>query len=106
MDIASMYAESGSGSQETYVGTWLVSLEANRSISGAPNALTMRLKSDVDIFHSAESRKCRDAMSASMLCLPGMWAAEICMPPILQNSHMFMARSFMIKLCVPPCLLI
>ena len=75
--MASIKVEPGSGFHDTYLSSLLFSLDANKSISGKPNFLVILSKVFVGIAHSAESVNSLDAVSASTLCAPGIWAAEI-----------------------------
>ena len=79
-DIESMTDDSRSGVHDAYLSNILLSLEANMSISGVPNAFVMLSKMLVGIAHSAESENSLEAVSANTLWIPGMWAADKCTP--------------------------
>ena len=63
--MESIIQDSGSGFQDAYLHSFLLSLEANISISGIPNFSVIPSKIFCGIAHSAESENSRDAVSAN-----------------------------------------
>ena len=77
---------SGSGIQDTHLFSCLLILDANRSMSGFPNLLTIFRNSSGWSFHSVASCSILDCCSASLLSLPGTCAAE--------TDHLFSVQKF------------
>ena len=69
---ASTNEQCGSGPNEAYTGRWVLSLDANKSISGFILKLSqIVLNRTGAIIHSVLSFKKRDAISASVFRTPG-----------------------------------
>ena len=66
---------SGSGCQNIYFFTYLLIIDANRSMSGFPNLSTILRNSSGWNFHSVAPCSILDYWSTSILFLPGMCAA-------------------------------
>ena len=70
----SMKTAPGSGSQAQNRGTWWLSLDANKWISGSPKNTQTACKRSIFNDHSVWPSNSQDAWSAKMLEDPGQWA--------------------------------
>ena len=82
---------SGSECQDTYLSDCLLILVAERSMSGFPNFSTILWKRAGLSFHSVTSSSTLDYLSASILIVPGICAAETHNCFLVQKSHILQA---------------
>ena len=84
---ASTYCASGSGLHEANFSNWVLSRDANKSISGVPKCLTTVQNITGSNFHSVSSWNCLDSWSASTFKIPGICAAVNQIFLCLHQSH-------------------
>ena len=105
MEKQSIIDASGSGFQDEYGLKRLFKREANMSIDGMPHLCTRVWNAVSESIHSAWSWKFLEAVSADVLDMPGVWAAEIIRLCERQNSQMSRAKEWQARDLCPPSLL-
>ena len=106
MENASTKALLGSGCQEQYCVSCVVSLDANESMLSSGNSVRISVNTLLFNIHSCLSEKERDLKSASTFNFPAMCTAETQIFRWIHHSHNSIARFFSIGDLDPPMLLI
>ena len=106
MENASTKALLGSGCQEQYCVSCVVSLDANKSMLSSGNFVRISVNTLLFNIHSCLSEKERDLKSASTFNFPAMCTAETQIFRWIHHSHNSVARVFSTGDLDPPMLLI
>ena len=106
MENASTKALPGSGCQEQYCVSCVVSLDANKSMLSSGNSVKMSVNTFLFNIHSCLSEKFRDWRSASTFNFPAMCTAVTQIFRCMHHSHNSIARLFSTGDLDPPILLI